>query len=151
MATLQEFKEDLSLLVEAGLIAIKQGDEESAKKLFNAVGVIEGQGTQKKMGYGLISLHKMDIKTAVKSFEDVLQTEPTNYRAQAFLGLAHILSVLQEGTSNDEKIKSLKKGAELATEVIQKSDSPSTKKLAQSLLDWEKELQEKAANRTMGK
>lgn len=147
MASLQEFKQDIPLLVEAGLIAVKQGDEESAKKLFNALGIIDPQGTSKKMGYGLIALHKMDIKNAQKNFNDILQVEPQNYRAQAFLGFAYILSVLQEGATVEDKIKSLRRGAELASEVVAKCDTPSTKQLAQSLLDWEKELQEKAENR----
>ena len=142
MATLQDFREDLPLLVEGGLIAIKQGDEESAKKLFNAVGVVDPQNMARKMGYGLISLHKMDIKTAQKSFQEILQVEQTNWRAQAFLAFSHILSVLQEGSA-EEKYKSLQTGAKLAQEVIDKSDAPSTRQLAQSLLDWEKELQDK--------
>lgn len=146
MATLQEFREDLPILVESGLIAIKQGDEESAKKLFNAIGIIDPQNMAKKMGYGLISLHKMDIKNAQKSFLEILQVEQTNWRAQAFLALSYILSVLQDGSS-DEKIKALQKGAELAREVIEKSDAPSTVQLAQSLLDWERELQEKVTGR----
>lgn len=146
MATLQEFREDLPILVESGLIAIKQGDEESAKKLFNAIGIIDPQNMAKKMGYGLISLHKMDIKNAQKSFIEILQVEQTNWRAQAFLALSYVLSVLQDGSS-DEKIKALQKGAELAREVIEKSDAPSTVQLAQSLLDWERELQEKVSGR----
>lgn len=146
MATLQEFNKDLSLLLEAGLIAIKQGDEESAKKLFNAVGVLDPNGTSKKMGYALIAMHKMDIKNAQKTFNEILQVDPQNYRAQAFLAFSYVLSVLQDGISSDEKVKNLKKGAEIAHEVIQKCDSPSTVSLAQSLLDWEHELQEKGSN-----
>lgn len=142
MATLQEFREDLPILVESGLIAIKQGDEESAKKLFNAIGVIDPQNMAKKMGYGLIALHKMDLKNAQKSFLEILQVEQTNWRAQAFLAFSYILSVLQDG-SGEDKIKALQKGAELAREVLDKSDAPSTLQLAQSLLDWEKELQDK--------
>ena len=139
MGTLQDFRDDLPLLVESGLIAIKQGDEESAKKLFDAVGLIDPQNTAKKMGYGLIALHKMDIGNAQKNFNEILKVEQTNWRAQAFLAFSYILSVLQEGT-NDEKMSSLRKGAELALEVVEKSDAPSTRTLAQSLLDWEKEL-----------
>lgn len=139
MATLQELSQDIPMLVESGLIAIKQGDEESAKKLFNAVGILDPQNTAKKMGYGLISLHKMDIKSAQKSFNEILNVEQTNWRAQAFLAFAYILSVLQDG-SNEEKMEALRKGAELAQEVIDKSDAQTTKQLAQSLLDWEKEL-----------
>lgn len=144
MATLQEFTQDLPLLVEAGLIAIKQGDEESAKKLFNAVGILDPKGTSKKMGYGLIALHRMDIKSAQKYLQEVLQAEPQNYRAQAFLGFAHVLAVMKEGVTNEDKIKSLQKGAELASAVLKNCDIESTRKLAQSVLDWEKELQEKA-------
>lgn len=139
MATLQDFKDDLPLFVESGLIAIKQGDEESAKKLFNAVGILDPQNMAKKMGYGLIALHKMDINSAQKSFQEILQVEQTNWRAQSFLALSHILSVLQEG-SNEDKITALRTGAELAQEVLEKSDASTTRDLAQSLLDWEKEL-----------
>jgi tetratricopeptide (TPR) repeat protein len=146
MEILQEFKQDLSLLVESGLIAIKQGDEESAKKLFNAVGVVDPQNMAKKMGYGLIALHKMDVPNAQKSFKEVLQVEKSNWRAQAFLALSYVLSVLQEA-SNDEKINALKTAAELAQEVLDKSDAPSTRQLAQSLLDWERELMGKVEDK----
>ncbi len=142
MATLQDFREDLPLLVEGGLVAIKQGDEESAKKLFNAIGVVDPQNMARKMGYGLIALHKMDIKTAQKNFNEILQVEQTNWRAQAFLAFSHILSVLQDGSS-EEKQKALEAGAQLAQEVLDKSDAESTRQLAQSLLDWEKELQDR--------
>ncbi|MCC5832928.1 MAG: hypothetical protein JJU12_07810 [Chlamydiales bacterium] len=142
MAALQDFQTDLPLLVEGGLVAIKQGDEESAKKLFNAVGVVDPQNMARKMGYGLISLHKMDIKTAQKSFQEILQVEQTNWRAQAFLAFSHILSVLQDG-STEEKHEALQTGAKLAQEVLDKSDAESTRQLAQSLLDWERELQDK--------
>lgn len=142
MVTLQDFKDDLPLLVESGLIAIKQGDEESAKKLFNAVGILDPQNLSKKMGLGLIALHKMDIPNAQKHFNEILAVEQTNWRAQSFLAFSYILSVLQDG-SNDQKVESLRKGAELAQEVLDKSDAATTRQLAQSLLDWEKELMEK--------
>ncbi|MEZ5315315.1 MAG: hypothetical protein R3E91_03780 [Chlamydiales bacterium] len=142
METLQDFKVDLALLVEGGLIAIKQGDEESAKKLFNAVGILDPQNMVRKMGYGIIALHKMDIKTSQKHFREILQIEKTNWRAQVFLAFSHILSVLQEG-SPKEKYESLEIGATLAQEVLEKSNTPSTLQLAKSLLEWEKELQDK--------
>lgn len=143
METLQDFKEDLGLLVETGLLAVKQGDEESAKKMFNAIGVLDPENDAKKMGYGLIALHKMDLKIAQSTFEEVLHKDKDNYRAQAFLAFAYVLSVLQE-EKKEVIIQNLKKGAELAKEVLEKCDIPSTRQLAQSLLDWEKELQEKS-------
>ena len=145
MVKFEAFEEDLPLLVETGLISIKQGDEESAKKLFNAINVIDPENMAQKMGYGLISLHKMDTKGAQKSFQEVLQVEQENWRAQAFLALSYILSVLQDG-SLEEKQHALQMGAKLAQEVVTKSDIPSTQQLAQSLLDWETQLQEKVSN-----
>jgi tetratricopeptide (TPR) repeat protein len=146
MVMLQDFTEDLSLLVESGLVAIKQGDEESAKKLFNAVGILDPNNLAKKMGLGLIALHKMDIPTAQKNFNEILQVEQANWRAQAFLAFSYILSVLQDG-GNDVKMEALRKGAELAQEVVDKSDAETTRQLAQSLLDWEKELMGKVTTR----
>lgn len=143
MATLQEFSKDLSLLVEAGLIAIKQGDEDSAKKLFNAVGVIDPKSTMKKMGHGLIAIHKMDIKTGVKLFNEILEVESDNHRAKAFLAFAYVLSTLKDDWTNEEKASNLRKGAELAVYVLDHSDNASTRQLAQSVLDWETELHKK--------
>lgn len=146
MATLDNFKEDLPLLVEAGLIAIKQGDEESAKKLFNAVGIIDPSRSEKKIGHALIALHKMEIPQAQKLLQEILKAEPENYRALAFLGFSHVLGVLDEEMPNPEKAKHLQKGAEIATEVLEKCQESSTRDLAQSVLDWEKGLQVAADN-----
>lgn len=144
MAITDEFKKDLPLFVEAGLVAIKQGDEESAKKLFNAVGVVDPASSMKKLGFGLIAIHKMDIKSGMKAFEEILEAEPENYRALAFLGFAHLLSTLKVEGPHDEKAHSLRTGVEIASKVLEESDNASTKQLAQSMLDWAKELQKKA-------
>lgn len=140
MTATKEFKQDLGLMVEAGLIAIKQGDEESAKKLFNAADILDPGATSATMGHGLIALHKMDIPNAKKYFNQVLKNEKDNYRAKAFLAFSNVLSVLQEG-SDQEKVKALQEGAKLAQEVLDNCKEPSTRELAQSLLDWETELQ----------
>lgn len=145
MATLQDFAKDIGLLVEAGLIAIKQGDEESAKKLFNAVGVVDPKSTMKKMGFGLIAIHKMDIRNGIKLFNEILAVEPDNHRANAFLGFAYVLSTLKEDWSAEEKAKNLQKGAEIAVHVLDHSDNASTRQLAQSILDWESEMNRKVA------
>lgn len=145
MTQLDEFKKDLPLIFEAGLLAIKQGDEESAKKLFGAIGILEPQGTLKTMGLGLIALHKMDLKNAKSLFKQVLDSDAKNYRAQAFLSFASVLSAFQPETSNPEKEKALIDGALLAQGVLDNCDIPSTCALAQSVLDWEIELNQKAA------
>jgi Flp pilus assembly protein TadD len=142
MAKLQDFKKDIPLLVESGLIAIKQGDEDSAKKLFTAVGVLDPKNSATKMGFGLIALHKMDLTMAEKNFKEVLKIEKTNYRAQAFLGFSYILSVIREKDA-EKRAQKLKEGMDLVSEVYAKADNESTKKLAESLLEWVKEIQEK--------
>lgn len=139
MKKLEEFKVDLPILIESGLIAIKQGDEESAKKLFNAIKVLDEKSTAPTIGFGLIALHKMDTKTACRHFEDVLKVEKTNYRAKGFLAFAHILSTLED-IEEEKKKEALIKAADLANETLENSDSESIKQLAQSILDWEQEL-----------
>lgn len=140
MATIQDFQSDLALLVEGGLLAIKQGDEESAKKLFNSVDILEPGGLQKKFGYGLIALHKMEVDNAVAQFEEILQKDKQNWRAQAFLGFAYMLSIFGDAT-NTVKEKNLRKATELANEVITHCKEESTVKVAQSIIDWETEVQ----------
>lgn len=139
MSIFKEFTDDVPLLVEGGLIAIKQGDEESAKKIFNAVGVFDPNNLAKKLGYGLIALHKMDIKSAQKLFQEILDVEKTNWRAQSFLAFSHMLSVLQDKTTEQRK-EALQTCMRLSQEVLDNCDIPSTRALAQSLIDWEKEL-----------
>lgn len=143
---ISDFKEDLPLLVEAGMVAIKQGDEESARKLFQAVAILDPKHTMPKAGFGLIALHKMQLDVAQKFFEEVLDVEPLNYRVQAFLGFCLILSTTQEKLNKVDKLKNLQLGSEIAKQVLEANDAPeSSKQLAQSLIDWEKELQDKTA------
>lgn len=143
MATLQDFQSDLSMLVEGGLLAIKQGDEESAKKLFNAVDVLEPGGLQKKFGYGLIALHKMEVENAMTQFEEILQKDKQNWRAQAFLAFACMLSIFSEGVSNAIKEKNLRRAMDLALEVVANCKEEGILKVAQSIIDWETEVQAK--------
>ena len=53
MADLDVFKEDFALLFEAGMVAIKQGDEASAKALFQALSVLNPEHTAHELGIGL--------------------------------------------------------------------------------------------------
>jgi len=147
MSTLQEFKEDLALFVEGGLLAIKQGDELGAKKLFNAAAILDPEGGQHQMGYGLIALHKMELPEAKNNFEELIKLDKTNWRAQSFLAFAHMLSVFEEEASPENQQASLEKAASLATEVLEKSDSDQTRQVAQSIIDWQLSLQAEGAKK----
>lgn len=140
MTTLQDFKEDLGLLVEAGLLAIKQGDEESAKKIFDACDVLDDDGVQKAFGYGLIAMHKMEIPKAIESFQSLLKKDPENWRATAFLGFAYILTIFSDDSAT-EKSANLKKALELSQKVLDNCKEKSTLDVARSIQEWEKETQ----------
>lgn len=144
MATIEAFQEDLALFVEAGLVAIKHGDEESARKLFSGVGVLDPEHTSKDMGNGLIALHKMELQKAETLFRKVIKSDTTDYRAQSFLAFTLLLRALEEDEmKNEEKQNVLAEATRFAEEVIQKCDTPSTKDFAHSLIAMEKEMQEK--------
>jgi len=85
--TMSSFKEDFSLLIEAGFVAVKQLDETSATRIFQAAQVLSNTSTAPQIGLGYIALNKLELKEATKIFEEVLKKEPENYLAQTFLGI----------------------------------------------------------------
>lgn len=127
------FREDLSLLVEAGFVAIKQLDETSATRLFLAAQAIAPDSTAPDLGLGYIALNKLELEEAGKKFQGVLDREPTNYLAQTFLGITFLLSEPKR-----------KKGEQLIAEALAKTDDPSVKNLGEVSLKWvDKDLKKK--------
>lgn len=143
MGQFDTYKEDLAFFVEAGLVAIKQGDEDSAKKLFNAIAILDPKNSAYKTGLGLIALHKMDLKAAEKYFQEVVAVEPQNYRTKAFLGFTYVVSVAQNDFSQEDKVQRLKWGMEIANEVLAKAEEPVTKQMAKAILNWEEQMHAK--------
>lgn len=132
---LQEFKEDFSLLIEAGFIAVKQLDETSATRIFNAAQTMNPTSTAPQLGLGYIALNKLEMKEATKVFEAILKQEPENYLAQTFLGICFILSKPRR-----------KKGEKLIREAMDKATDPTIKALGQISLEWaEKDLKKEKA------
>lgn len=132
---LQMFKEDFSLLIEAGFVAVKQLDETSAARIFHAAQVLSPDSTAPQIGIGYISLNKLEIKEATKVFEEVVKKEPENYLAQTFLGICCLLSKPKR-----------KKGEKLILEAMEKTDNPSIKNLGEVSLEWaNKDLKKKEA------
>lgn len=128
--TLQEFKEDFALLIEAGFVAVKQLDEVSAMRIFNAAQVMNPTSTAPQIGLGYIALNKLDIKDATRTFESVMKQEPENYLAQTFLGMCFLLNKAKR-----------KKGDQLIRQAMQKTDDPTIKNLGEISLEWaEKDL-----------
>lgn len=127
---IEDFKEDFSLLIEAGFVAVKQLDEISASRIFHAAQAISPNSTAPQIGLGYIALNKLEVKQATKIFEEVTQKEPENYLAQTFLGICFLLTKPKR-----------KKGEKLIQEAMEKSNDPTIKNLGTISLQWaEKDL-----------
>jgi hypothetical protein len=131
---LTEFKEDFALLIEAGFVAVKQLDEISATRIFQAAQALSPRHTAPRIGMGYIALNKLEVKEAAKFFEGVIQQEPDNYLAQTFLGMCFLLT---KGRRN--------KGEKLIKDAMEKTDDPTIKNLGAISLEWaEKDLSKKS-------
>lgn len=130
---LQDFKEDFSLLIEAGFVAVKQLDEVSATRIFQAAQTMNVNNTAPQIGLGYIALNKLEIKQATKIFESVVKQEPENYLAQTFLGMCFLLNKPKR-----------KKGERLIREAMEKTTDVTIKNLGEISLEWaEKDLKKK--------
>jgi predicted TPR repeat methyltransferase len=124
MKNLKEYKPDFVLMLEAGFIAVNQADEDSAVKLFRAAELLDGENVLPKVGFGYLHLHKLELKQACRAFEEVLEKDPKNDMAKAFLGLS--LSMQPTSVTKGETL----------LEQTTKSKDPLIKKLADTALDF---------------
>jgi tetratricopeptide (TPR) repeat protein len=114
---------------------VKQLDETSASRIFNAAQVISPTSTAPQLGLGYIALNKLELKEATKIFEEVLKKEPENALAQTFLGISCLLNKSKR-----------KKGEKLIQEAIAKATDPTIKSLGKISLEWaEKDLKKEKA------
>jgi lipopolysaccharide biosynthesis regulator YciM len=127
-----EFKEDLALLIEAGFIAVKQCDEISARRIFEAAQLLNPGSTAPQIGIGYIALNKLEVKEATRIYESVVEIEPDHYLAQTFLGICYLLT----------KGK-VKKGEKLIEMAMEKTTDPTVKNLGIVSLEWAKKDLEK--------
>lgn len=131
---LKEFKEDFALLIEAGFVAVKQLDETSSTRIFNAAQVLSPTSVAPQIGLGYIALNKLEIKEATRIFETVVQVEPENHLAQTFLGMCFLLTKGKR-----------KKGEKIIREAMEKTTDPTVKNLGTISLEWsEKDLTKKS-------
>ena len=121
----KHYQEDWLLFTEAGFIAVNQADEDTAVKLFKAGELLNPDNVLPQIGFGYLHLHKLELKQAVHIFEKVVEKEPHNDMAKAFLGLCMGLMPNMGGKS--EKI--LEKTAHSA-------DDPLIKNLAETSLEF---------------
>lgn len=129
----QKYKDSYILFVEAGFIAINQADEDAAIKLFKAAELLKPENSLPQIGKGYLHLCKLELKQATKFFSDVLQKEPQNEMAKAFLGLSLSLSPTD-----------VAKGEKYLEEEAAKGHDPMIKKLATTALDFVEKFVKKA-------
>lgn len=131
---LAEFKEDFALLIEAGFVAVKQTDEMSASRIFQAAQALNPTSVAPQIGMGYIAINKMEIKEATRIFESITQQEPENDLAQTFLGICYLLTKGKQ-----------KKGEKTVKDVLEKTTDVTIKNLATLSLEWaEKDLLKKS-------
>lgn len=130
----EQFADDVPLLVEAGFVAIKQIDEDSAKKCFYAAMIANPEESLPVVGLGIVSLFKLELEEAKKLFHAVLQKEPENYMAKTMLGIAHLYTISEEG---------LKEGKELIQEALEGTEEEEIKTLGKYSYDLMKEIKNK--------
>ncbi len=125
-----DFLDDFALLIEAGFVAVKQLDEVSATRIFNAAQVMNPMSTAPQIGLGYIALNKLELKKATTIFEGVAKKEPENCLAQTFLGMCFLLTKPKR-----------KHGEEIIKKAMEKTDDPTIKNLGELSLTWaEKDL-----------
>lgn len=128
--SLDDYLDDFALLIEAGFVAVKQLDEVSATRIFNAAQVMNPMSTAPQIGLGYICLNKLEIKKATAIFESVVDKEPQNYLAHVFLGMCFML------TKPKREL-----GEKLVREAVEKSEDPTIKSFGNIALEWaEKDL-----------
>ena len=134
MKELEEFNKDFGLLVETGFVAVKQGDEDSAVKLFRSAQLLRPNSVEPQIGFGYIALNKLELGEAEKTFEAVVAKAPTNYLGKTFLGLVMMLAKTDP-----------ERGEKLVNETIANCEDASIIEFANTCLKWKEEYFSKEA------
>lgn len=106
MKTLDDFKEDALLLLEAGFIAINQADFDSANMLFKAAEILDANVAMCEIGKGYACLHQLKISEAKKWFKKILDRDPNHQMAKTFWGWTEMMDPnhMNEGRKTCENI-----------------------------------------------
>ena len=137
--SLESYKEHFSTMIEVGFIAVNQSDEDSAVKLFKAADALKPGHFLPQLGKGYLHLCKLELKQACKVFTEVLEKEPDNEIAKAFLGLCLSL--------NPNEVD---KGAAILKETDKSTSNPLLKNLTSNALSFVEKFVKKAPTPTQG-
>jgi len=130
---LKIYDEDFPLFVEAGFVAIKQCDEQSAIRLFSAAYMLRPDHAAPHLGLGYLYLNLQQLDRAIACLERSLQRDPSLALTKALLGGAFVLSKREPDRANA-----------LLDEVSKESD-PDARKMAEVWMKVRDKLAEKAS------
>lgn len=104
---LNRYKDQFTLFLELGFIAVNHADESSAVKLFTAAEMLRPDEVLTVIGFGYLHLCKLEVKSAIDMFEKALKKEPNNPIAKSLLGFCFALTPdhVKEGTKLLEDMK----------------------------------------------
>ena len=122
---MQEWKQDFTLLLEAGFIAVKQCNEPEAIALFAAAQTLSPKNLFPQVGLAYMYLCMLNLPKATEILEKVVHQEPHNEVAQTLLGVA--TSFMPKKTAEGEKI---------LQEQLDHSEDPFVKKAADTALSF---------------
>ncbi|MDF2576632.1 MAG: sctG [Chlamydiales bacterium] len=129
----EPYIEDFALMVEAGFVAVYQGDEANARKLFHAASLLKPEHPAPKLGLSHIAIHKLQLDEARTLLEEVLTRESDNQIARALLGLCLLLGKTNKG-----------EGIALIQEAMSKTSETSVHNLGQAAMTWLENEERKA-------
>lgn len=134
---LNRYKDQFTLFLELGFIAVNHADEDSAVKLFTAAEMLRPSEVLTTIGFGYLHFCKLEIKPAVEKFEKALKKEPNNPIAKSLLGFCLALHPgdTKKGEAMLEELKEHTKSKEIKeldsvllgfiNEFVKKKSSPS--------------------------
>ncbi|MDR3624770.1 MAG: hypothetical protein P4L16_06500 [Chlamydiales bacterium] len=142
----QFHSEDFPMLVETGFIAVKQGNQQAAEKIFRAAQLLKPEHSAPVLGFGYIALNAMRLETARHLFSSVLKKEPENALAKVLLGFSYLVDkftsikkdakTIEKGpTLKPQEISALAEtGEKLVKEALKESSDPGVHSLGKSAL-----------------
>lgn len=89
---LNRYKDQFTLFLELGFIAVNHADESSAVKLFQAAELLRPEEPLTIIGFGYLHLCKLEVNSAIKMFEKALKKDPNNPIANSLLGFCFALT-----------------------------------------------------------
>lgn len=137
--SLEQYKEHYVTMIEAGFIAVNQSDEDSATKLFKAADLLNPGNFLSQLGMGYLHLCKLELKQSSKIFSDVLEKDPDNEIAKAFLGLTLSLNP-----------KEVEKGSAILKETDAKTKDPMLKNMTSNAIAFVEKFVKKAPTPAQG-